>query len=135
MAFFTIGKLAKASGVAVDTVRYYESEGLLPPPQRSPAGYRLYADDTLRRLRFIRRAKDLGFNLREIASLLQLSEQAGSSAQVKQLTAQKLRLVESKIHALEQMHAALQALEQHCDGQVEIRDCPIIAALNGDAEP
>ena len=84
----TIGKLAKAADVAIDTVRYYERQGLLPQPQRTTSGYRLYAEDSLRRLRFIRRAKALGFQLNDIASLLRLTDNDGASASVRALTLQ-----------------------------------------------
>ena len=128
----TIGKLAKASDVAIDTIRYYEREGLMPEPQRSAAGYRMYSHDGLRRLRFIRRAKALGFKLDDIASLLRLTDNDGASASVRQLTMQHLDLVNQKIQGLLQMRNALQSLAESCDGQGCIHHCPIIDALNDD---
>ncbi|MGJ8669668.1 MAG: MerR family transcriptional regulator [Oceanococcus sp.] len=126
----TIGKLAAASEVSIDTVRYYERAGLLPPPQRSASGYRLYQADTLRRLRFIRRSKALGFSLDEISRLLSLTDQDGPSSSVKQLTLDKLKLVDQKLADLQSMRDALQGLAQSCDGQGCIHHCPIVDALN-----
>jgi MerR family copper efflux transcriptional regulator len=132
MTLMTIGKMAKACDVAIDTVRYYERVGLLPPPQRTPAGYRLYPADSMGRLRFIRRAKALGFSLKEIGTLLLLSDQDGPSAQVKQLTQHKLAVVNQKIHDLQRMRTALQSLNESCSGAGHAQHCPIIDALSHD---
>ena len=128
----TIGKLAKASDVAIDTIRFYEREGLMPAAPRTAAGYRTYDQDSLRRLRFIRRAKSLGFKLDDIASLLRLTDNDGASASVRQLTLQHLELVNQKIQGLLHMRDALQSLADRCDGQGCIHHCPIIDALNDD---
>lgn len=134
MKSLTIGKLAAASEVSADTIRFYEREALLPFPVRSPSGYRLYDSGAVSRLRFIRRAKQLGFTLDEIRSLLALSDQDAPSARIKQLTDDKLRSVESKIRDLQNMRDALKQLSQRCDGQGHAHACPIIDALNsGDA--
>ena len=130
----TIGKLAQASATSIDTVRYYEKSGLLPAPQRSRSGYRLYDTDTLRRLRFIRRSKDLGFSLDEIRHLLSLTDHDGASAEVKQMTLDKLTLVNNKLADLQAMRDALQSLADSCDGQGCIHHCPIVDALNRDDE-
>lgn len=126
----TIGKLAKASEVAIDTVRYYERVGLLPQPQRSAAGYRLYHADSLRRLRFIRRSKNLGFSLEEISHLLALTDQDGPSASVRQITLDKLALIDGKLADLQAMRLALQNLADSCDGEGCVQHCPIVDALN-----
>lgn len=126
----TIGKLATASNVSIDTIRFYEREGLLLPPQRTAAGYRLYDATAGARLNFIRRAKRLGFTLDEIRKLLLLADEDAPSAQIKQLTVDKLHLVEEKIHDLQQMHKALKKLSSACDGQTAAHACPIIDALN-----
>ncbi len=129
----TIGKLAKAADVAIDTVRYYEREGLLPKPHRTASGYRVYAEDSVRRLRFIRRAKALGFQLSDIASLLRLTDNDGASASVRALTLQHLELVNHKIEDLLNVRDALQTLADRCDGEGCIHHCPIIDALNDDS--
>ena len=84
MQTFTIGKVARQAGVGVETVRFYEREGLIPSPLRGTSGYRQYPEITVSRIRFIRRAKSLGFSLREIRELISLRvDPAGSSAEVK----------------------------------------------------
>ncbi len=128
----TIGRLSSASDVSIDTIRYYERENLLPAPARTASGYRVYDQDSLRRLRFIRRAKQLGFNLEDIRNLLALTDVDGPSAEVKQLTELKLRLVEDRIKDLRRMQKALQALNDSCDGSGPTHQCPIIDALNED---
>ena len=92
----TIGKIAKKAGVGIDTVRYYERNGLLSPSARSASGYRRYGDLELARLRFIRRAQKLGFTLKEISSLLNLSARR-NVAQVKRTAQIKLEDVDAKI--------------------------------------
>lgn len=126
----TIGRLSSASDVSIDTIRYYERENLLPAPARTASGYRVYDQDSLRRLRFIRRAKQLGFNLEDIRNLLALTDVDGPSAEVKQLTELKLRLVEDRIKDLRRMQRALQTLSDSCDGHGPTHQCPIIDALN-----
>ncbi len=126
----TIGRLSRASEVSIDTIRYYERERLLPAAARTASGYRVYDQDSLRRLRFIRRAKQLGFNLEDIRNLLALTDVDGPSAEVKQLTEQKLRLVEDRIKDLRRMQRALQTLSDSCNGHGPTHQCPIIDALN-----
>ena len=125
-----ISKLAKSAQVAVDTVRYYEREGLLPAAARTAAGYRVYNAQSLQRLRFIRRSKSLGFSLHEVANLLKLTDSDGPSASVRDLTLDKLELVNQKIDDLQRMRDALQQLADSCDGEGCIHHCPIIEALN-----
>lgn len=136
MDHLTIGRLAKQTGLGVETLRYYERRGLIEPVSRTAAGYRLFAPDALRRLRFIRRAQALGFSLDEIAELLALSERpADSAAEVKRLTQAKIEDIEARIHDLERMKTALRDLEVHCPGHAgTTAECPILAALN-DGEP
>ena len=93
MPGLTIGKIAAEAEVAIDTVRYYERAGLLPAPPRRESGYREYPPDTVKRLRFIRRAKNLGFSLPEIAELLELSSPRGDVRKVKQAAQAKLKLM------------------------------------------
>ena len=136
MLTLTIGKVATQAGVAIDTIRYYEREGLLPAPARRPSGYRDYPADTVKRLRFIRRAKDLGFTLGEIADLLQLTERSQHDmAGMKQAAEAKLALVQAKITELQRMRKALQQMVTACPGHGEMAACPIVNALSQDRKP
>lgn len=133
MPTLTIGKVATQEGVAIDTIRYYEREGLLPLPARRPSGYREYPADTVKRLRFIRRAKDLGFTLGEIADLLQLTERSQHDmAGMKQAAEAKLVLVQAKLTELQRMRKALRQMVTACPGHGEMADCPIVNALGAD---
>jgi len=123
-----IGQLAKRGGVGIDTVRYYERNGLLAPRTRLASGYRRYGDLELTRLRFIRRAQALGFTLREIKELLALSAQR-DVARVKRSAQKKLVDVEARIDALERMHDGLSKLITACPGHGRAADCPILKAL------
>ncbi len=127
----TIGKLAKQSGVGAGTLRYYERLGLIVPPQRTAAGYRMYRADAAQRLRFIRRAQTLGFSLEQIAELLALSDNPGAgAAEVKRLTREKIADIEARIRDLERMKQGLKTLEERCPGHGSTANCPILAALN-----
>jgi MerR family copper efflux transcriptional regulator len=131
MATMTIGRLASLAGVRIDTVRYYERSGLLPPPLRRASGYREYGHDDVARLKFIRRAKSLGFTLEEIAELLSMSAERESDMQSVKLKAEKRLLrVESKIAELQRVRRALKRLVEACPGEGELRSCPILAALS-----
>lgn len=128
----TVGKLANESGVAVETLRYYERRGLLPAARRTESGYRLFQPDTVRRLRFIRRAQALGFSLDEISELLSLSDNPGErAAEVKQITQRKIADIEARIRDLQRMKRGLSKLDQCCSGHGSTRECPILAALAG----
>ena len=133
-ASLTIGAVAKRAGVAIDTIRYYEREGLLPEPVRRASGYRSYGEDTLTQLRFIRRAKDLGFTLVEIRELLALSadRQRGVKA-VKQRAEQRLAAIEQRIAELQRVRDGLAQLVSACPGHGKPEACPILRALT-DAE-
>ena len=126
-----IGELATRTGVAIDTVRYYERQGLLPKPLRQDSGYRRYEGDDVLRLQFIRRAKTLGFTLEEIAGLLDLSEhRGGDMAELKKAAEVRLSALEFRITELERVRAALQHLVGICPGQGDLASCPILAALS-----
>lgn len=129
----TIGAVAKRAGVAIDTIRYYEREGLLPEPARRPSGYRSYGEDTVAQLRFIRRAKNLGFTLEEIRELLALSadRQRGVKA-VKQRAQQRLAEIEARIAELQRVRAGLAQLIEVCPGHGKPEQCPILRALDGE---
>lgn len=130
MAALTIGKVARSAGMAIDTVRYYEHEGLLEKPTRSAAGYRQYPPEAVSRLRFIRQAKDLGFSLKEIKELLSLRATPGkSSGEVKARAERKIADIEQRIAALRRMKRALTQITAACAGCGPVSECPILEAL------
>jgi Hg(II)-responsive transcriptional regulator len=134
MGTLTIGRLASAAEVGIDTVRFYERAGLLRKPQRTAAGYRLYAESDVARLRFIRRAKALGFSLVEIAELLRLNDGGGRREAVRALAGKRLAEIEQKVSELGQMRATLRHLLDRCRGDGPLAGCPIIeAVLRGEA--
>jgi DNA-binding transcriptional MerR regulator len=126
MGRLTIGKAARQAGVGIDTMRYYEREGLLPGLARTQAGYRLYSEQDVERLHFIRRAKRLGFSLEEIAELLRLNAAQGSRSQVRQLAQRRLDDLDQKLRELGAIRSALAALVRRCSGQGPLKGCPII---------
>lgn len=131
MAAMTIGRLAEQTGVPIDTIRYYERSGLLPPPQRRASGYREYASADVERLRFIRRAKELGFSLEEIGELLTLTAQRSNDMRgVKRKAEQRLAEVEHRIRELQRVRRGLKALIAACPGHGDLATCPIVAALS-----
>jgi MerR family copper efflux transcriptional regulator len=133
METMTIGRMASLAGVNIDTVRYYERNGLLPRARRRPSGYREYGLDDVARLKFIRRAKGLGFSLEEIGELLSLSADRQNDMQgVKRKAEARLRHVEVKIAELQRVRRALKRLIDACPGQGELQGCPILAALDDD---
>ena len=128
-----IGQLAQHAGVPIDTVRYYERQGILPPPQRQASGYRHYRSDDVARLRFVRRAKALGFSLAEVRELLALSSRpAEDMAGLKAAASEKLAGVEYKLAELERVRDGLKALITACPGHGALARCPILVALSGD---
>ena len=129
MSTLSIGQFAKRAGVAIDTVRYYERDGLLSPSGRLPSGYRRYGETELKRLRFIRRAKALGFSLADIHVLLSLSSER-SVAKVKRAAETKLADVESRIGELQRVRTGLKTLITACPGHGDPAECPILAALS-----
>lgn len=134
MAPMKIGTLAKRADVAIDTVRYYERQGLLPAPVRLASGYRDYDSDDVSRLRFIRRAKALGFTLAEIAELLALSaRREGDMAGMKAAAQQKLLDVDAKLAELQRIRKGLTELVASCPGHGALEHCPILDALAGES--
>jgi len=123
-----IGQLAKRGGVGIDTVRYYERNGLLAPRTRLASGYRRYGDLELARLRFIRRAQALGFTLREVKELVALSAQR-DVGRVKRSAQAKLVDVNARIVALERIREGLAKLIAACPGHGRAADCPNLKAL------
>ena len=129
-AGLTIGRVAHSAGLAIDTVRYYEREGLLETPARSASGYRHYRPDVVARLRFIRQAKELGFTLSEIRELLTLKVSPGKScADVRARAQTKISDVEQRIAQLDRMKRALVKLAAACSGRGPTSECPILEAL------
>ena len=129
-----IGDLAKATGTKVVTIRYYEQIGLLPIPSRTEGNYRTYNHAHMRRLRFIRRCRGLGFTLDQVRDLLCLSSQQNQEcAEVDRITAQHLIEIEQKIADLIRLAEELRRISKCCKGKGLIADCRIIEALSPDA--
>jgi Cu(I)-responsive transcriptional regulator len=124
-----IGEAASASGVSAKMIRYYEQVGLIAPPARTMSGYRVYAEKDVHALRFIRRARDLGFTVEQIGELMQLWRDRGrASADVKRLALDHVSVLEAKMREIEEMAEALKHLAATCHGDHR-PDCPIIAGL------
>lgn len=119
----TIGKLANAAGVNVETIRFYERKGLLAQPQKPTEGFRQYPSEVLQRLRFIKRAQELGFTLDEIINLLTLGD--GDCLEVQSLAKQKLVLVSKKIADLQRLESNLSHLIDQCSSTSDL-SCPIV---------
>ena len=125
----TIGKVAEQTGCHIETIRYYEKEGLLPPPERSEAGHRLYTPALVERLVFIRRSRELGFSMLEIRKLLSVVDgEQVSCERVKHLAETHLQDSAQKISDLRSMQRTLRALSDQCSGS-DVPECPIIEAL------
>lgn len=131
MTKMTIGRLAEAAGVHVETIRYYQRRGLLPEPDKPIAGYRRYPAATIKRVRFIRRAQTLGFTLDEVGRLLELDD-ASVCADTRDLAAHKLQVIDGKLADLRAMRKSLAALLHRCDEGARSGHCPIIDALTAD---
>jgi len=130
MSALTIGKVAKQAEVGIETIRFYEREGLIEEPPRRASGYRQYPTDTVDRVRFIKRAKELGFSLKEIKELLALSLAPGTTCgQVKKRAEAKLDDIEEKIRTLRRMKKALKKVTDACGGKGSVSECPILDAL------
>jgi MerR family mercuric resistance operon transcriptional regulator len=130
-----IGELAKQSRVHLQTIRYYEREGLLPKPRRSPSGYRIFSSEDVRRVRFIKQAQGLGFSLNEIRELLALRVHPGTTcAEVRKRTTARIADIDEKQQALAAMKNALVRLTAACSGEGAISDCPILESLDSEKE-
>ncbi len=131
MAKLTIGRLAAAAGVHLETVRYYERRGLMPEPERAVNGYRVYRWEDIARLRFIKHAQELGFRLGEIEELLALqAESQRSCADVKRKTQEKIAWIDTKIKGLMEMKRTLIRLSEQCTGSGVTERCPILRGIN-----
>ena len=129
MRILTIGKLADLTDVHLETIRYYERIGLMPEPGRTPGGYRSYGDGHVQRLAFIRRSRELGFNIEEIKMLLTLAEPGQAScAEVRALTMVHLEDVRAKIADLRRLESILADTVDQCSGNVTPA-CPVLEML------
>ena len=130
---FTRGKLAKEAECNSETIRYYENAGMLPEPERSENGYRKYTDEHLQRLKFIRRARELGFSIKSIKKLLLITEKSAdhTRAEVKSLTQAHIDDISRKIADLEALKHTLIEISEPCDGAIESAEhCPIIDSMH-----
>jgi Hg(II)-responsive transcriptional regulator len=124
-------QLASEGGVNIETIRYYERHGLLPKPPRTHSGYRIFSDDAVRQLHFIRHAQDLGFSLKEIKELLRLRVRPGSScSDVRRRAEAKIADVDQKIRHLQAIKNALVELTNTCSGRGPVSTCTILKILN-----
>ncbi len=130
MKTLTIGRVASRAGIGVETVRFYERQELIDSPPRSAAGYRQYPENTVQRLRFIRRAKELGFSLKEIKELLILhSDPKSTCSDIRQRAETKLADINERIHDLIKIRDALNVLLAGCSSDATSAECPILQAL------
>ena len=136
MDVLTIGRLAKQARVNRETVRYYERRRLLQRPSRSAAGYRVFSDDAVKRLRFIRHAKMLGFSLEEIKDLLALRiHSIDTCERVRERTQTKIADIEGKIETLQRMKDSLSELITACSRRRKTDECPILNCLDANGDP
>lgn len=128
-AEMTIGALSERTCVNIETIRYYERIGLLPPPRRSEGRHRIYDNDLAQRLQFIRRSRELGFSIEDIRTLLRPADQGGLACeQVQKITVHHLSVIRGKIADLKRMERALAGLAKECDSN-QRADCPILETL------
>ncbi len=133
MDTLTSGELAKIAGVNVETLRFYERKGLLPKPPRRVSGYREYPPESVARIRFIKRAKELGFTLREIKELLALRVTRGTTcADVRERAQDKVLDTQQKIADLQAIEKALKKLVSTCRGRGPANQCPILEHLDNE---
>jgi len=129
----SIGWVAKESGVKIQTVLYYERRGLLPKPLRTTNGYRIFDDESVRRIRFIRRAKELGFSLKQIGGLLDLQEESGATCSDVSAAAQEhSEEIAKKISDLKRIKKNLEPLLASCPGKGPLARCSILNSFKGD---
>jgi MerR family mercuric resistance operon transcriptional regulator len=135
MGKLTTGKLSKEARANIETIRYYERQGLIEEPPRSESGYRLFSEGTVERIRFIRNAQRLGFTLKEIKDILALKITPNARcANVKMKSEQKIKEIEEKINALQEMKRALQELSSMCEITSGIEECHILQILENTEE-
>ncbi len=126
---FTIGKLSSGTGANIETIRYYEKEGILPAPPRTEGGHRLYGEEHYKRLMFVRRSRELGFSLDEIRAMLDMVDGENlTCAEVKDVTVKHLEDIRKKIADLKKLEKTLKEIASQCKGN-KTPNCPIIDAL------
>jgi MerR family copper efflux transcriptional regulator len=131
MAMLSIGQVAKQTGVTVETLRFYEKQGLIETPRRTGSGYRQYPQATLKRVRFIQNAKEVGFTLKDIAELLALRQEPGTSCpDIKLRASLKIEEVEQKIRDLSRIREALARMIVKCSSEGPVSQCPILEELD-----
>lgn len=133
----TTGQVADEAGVKNDTVRYYEQRGLIDEPPRTESGYRQFPRETVRRIRFIKRAQELGFTLSEIEELLELIDGTGDAGDLLSVTEEKINDIDQKIQDLTNLRSTLRDLAEACPGEGPLRGCSIFINLTEgtDVEP
>lgn len=125
-----IGKVAKQVGITVEAIRFYEKKGLIEPPERNESGYREYPEDAVHLVSFIKKAKELGFSLKEIKELMSLRYKPGTTCgEVKEQTEQKIVDIDRKVEDLLRIKSALTELVSICPGQGPLKHCTIMEAL------
>lgn len=133
MGAYTIGSIARRAGVGVETIRFYERQGLIAQPARTGAGYRQYPDGTVEQVRFIQRAKELGFSLAETRELLDLRGRHGAEREdVRARAEAKIADIDEKVRDLQRMRASLVELTRACARRGPAGNCPILEALVGE---
>lgn len=131
MSALKIGEVAKRSNVGIETIRYYERQGLLAEPARRPSGYRQYDESVVSRLQFIRNAKELGFTLAEIRELLGLwFDVKTKCVHVRQRSEQKISDIDDKIRSLQKMKRSLKKIISQCENRDAVDECPLWLGLD-----
>jgi MerR family copper efflux transcriptional regulator len=128
--FYNIGQAAAATGVSAKMIRHYEAIGLIPRPERTFANYRIYGENDLHTLRFIKRSRSLGFSMKQIGGLLSLWRGRRPSSQVKKLALQHVQELDLRLREMQAMRDTLQGLATHCHGD-DRPECPILEDLSG----
>ena len=135
MESMTIGKVAREAGVGIETIRFYERKGLIEEPPRRESGYRQYPEGTAARLRFIKRAKELGFTLKEIKELLALRVEPDTTCDdIRRRAETKINDIEARIGTLKKMKKGLVKLTLSCSGRGPVSECPIIEAMEDESD-
>jgi Hg(II)-responsive transcriptional regulator len=130
MGTLSIGQLSKKADVNIETIRYYERRALIPKPHRRKSGYREYSEEMVKRIQFIKHAKELGFSLKEIHELLSLKlDPKTPCSEVKKRADSKITDIEAKLKILQRMRKALVKLTKACSGKGSVIECPILEAL------
>lgn len=131
--FYNIGQAAVASGVSAKMIRHYEEIGVIPAAGRTYANYRIYSQNEVHSLQFVRRARDLGFSMKQIQALLGLWQERRPSKEVKRLALEHVQELEVKIREMQAMKRTLEALADHCHGDNR-PECPILEDLAGESD-